>query len=370
MKSKSLDLSNTYVTKVQRIDSFGQGVCEIDGHLVFVPKTLTSEVIKIKLIEKKKGVYFGTLLDILEASKLRESSECTHFDTCNGCNYLHISYQEELTLKLSALKQALSYLSFKNFQAQLIQPKQRFGYRNRIQLHYRTKPIAQLGFLNSNSILPINECLLPREEIRKFYSNFKLNWQDHLPKNAPASGHIEIYFHDNSLSVAWNSNYSHLGFTQVNDEANQLLKNTLSSYFTQSRKVLELFCGNGNLLKNVRHELTINGFDTFGNLPTPHVFTQANLFETSGIAKVLNVTQKLKFQDLVVDPPRSGFKELSSIAVASECERLFYVSCWPSTMVRDLEKLFLARPWTQMKVYLIDMFPGTKHFETLCIASW
>lgn len=374
MKTKSLDLSNTYVTKVQRIDPSGQGICMIEGNTIFIPKALPNELIKIKLLEKKKGIYLGKLLEILEPAKERNLSECTHFDVCSGCNYLHVNYPQELIYKEKSLSHALSYLNSKDIKIQVIGTKKRFEYRNRVQMHYQLSPVPKLGFVDRNatslSVLPINDCLLPLVEIRQFYQEFKKVWLNHVPAHAPQNGHVEIYFQQNTIHLAWNENYSHLGFTQVNDEGNQLLKAALAPYFKHTRTVLELFCGDGNLLKPFQHFLKVYGFDAQGSLPKPHHFTAANLYLPEGINQATQLCKKIQFQDLVLDPPRSGFSQLSDVVSQSSFERLFYISCWPSTMVRDLNNVFQIRPWKKIDIYLIDMFPGTKHYETIAIISW
>lgn len=374
MKTKSLDLSNTYVTKVQRIDSLGRGMCLIEGNQVFVPKVLQSEVIKIKILEQKKGIYTAELIEIVERSDERVDSECTHYSNCFGCDYLHLTYQQELLLKEHSLKHALQFLHHKNFQQNILAPKSRFNYRNRVQFHYQLFPVPSIGFLvktkNSLSIIPIQDCLLPQKEIQDFYKTFKENWVDQLPLNAPPHGHVEIYFQNNQIHLAWNKHYSHLGFTQVNDEANQLIREVLSPHFTTSRIALELFCGNGNLLQPFHQHLTVYGFDTLGTLPKPHHFIAADLYTESGFQLVKKIITKETFQDVILDPPRSGFNQLDKVIIQSLPERLFYISCWPSSMVRDLNLVFKIRPWKTMNVTLVDMFPGTKHFETVVVINW
>lgn len=377
MKIKSLDLSNTYVTKVQRIDSLGQGVCIIDGNSVFVPKVINDEVIQIKITEKKKGVYFGIKIKLLEPAKERILSECTHYSLCSGCNYLHLSYQDELTLKKSSLRQMLGYQPFQNYQFSIHAPKERFFYRNRIQLHYDLSSNPIIGFkqkiTEDSSIFSLQKCLLPRREIQDFYQEFVKNWQSQLPAKASKKGHVEIYYQNEEIHLAWNQPYSHLGFSQVNEEGNQLLRNLLAQYFDSklnNHPLLELFCGNGNLLTEFHDYLQVTGFDTHGSLPNPHRFIQTNLYQKQGVDKVLAECKDHHFKDLVLDPPRTGFIQLADIISNANFERLFYISCWPSTMVRDLNSVFRVRPWKKMEVYLVDMFPGTKHYETLVYIEW
>ncbi len=372
MKSKSLVLSNTYVTKVQKLDALGQGVCTIDGHTVFVPKTLPGEEIEIMIHAKKQGVYFAHLEKILFAASQRINSECPHFSTCAGCSYLHVDYPQELVFKKQALECNLSYLSNKNYSLEVVATPYRYAYRNRIQLHYQLGPNASIGFMNKQNIVPIDLCLLPEKILQNFLQDFLQKWQKILPAHSPPQGHVELQLFGNEVSVSWNSAYSQWGFTQVNESANQLLKNLLQQFYLNSsaRSVLELFCGRGNLLSFLQTPHNLVGFDLQGSLPSPHIFHQANLFEHQGLQLVLEECHKYSFDDLVLDPPRSGFNSLVDVVQACSPERLLYVSCWPSTMVRDLNLVHKFKPWKQAHVFLIDMFPGTKHYETFIALNW
>lgn len=372
MKTKSLVLSNTYVTKVQRLDALGQGVCLVENNTVFVPKTLPGEEIEIVITEKKKGVYWGELKTLLQPAKIRQDPECAHFSICGGCSYQQIQYKEELSFKKQSLERNLSYLSNKNYTLEILAPEERFYYRNRIQLHYQLTPQLKIGFMNKNKLISIKECLLPQVAMQKYFHKFLLEWNTLVPPNSPAQGHVELYFQNDKIHLSWNSSYSQLGFSQVNDRANQLLQDCLRKlYASQNEKyILELFCGQGNLLSKLESNHLITGFDVNGTLSTPHRFIKVDLFKPSGVEEVIAACKKSTFHDLILDPPRSGFIQLAEIVKESLFERLLYVSCWPSSMVRDLNEVYKIRPWKNCHVFLIDMFPCTKHYETLFVIQW
>lgn len=70
---------------------------------------------------------------------------------------------------------------------------------------------------------------------------------------------------------------------------------------------------------------------------------------------------------LFMDPPRSGstYKFIKSISNL-KIPRVVYISCDPETLVRDLE-IFTSLNYVVKKVKLVDMFPRTKHIETVCL---
>ena len=69
---------------------------------------------------------------------------------------------------------------------------------------------------------------------------------------------------------------------------------------------------------------------------------------------------------VVVDPPRKGMQEEAIGAVASmEPARIVYVSCDPSTLARDILR-FNGYGYTLQAATVYDLFPRTKHVETVC----
>ena len=72
---------------------------------------------------------------------------------------------------------------------------------------------------------------------------------------------------------------------------------------------------------------------------------------------------------VVVDPPRKGLLENAIEAVAAmQPQRIVYVSCDPATLARDILR-FNACGYTLTKVTAVDMFPRTRHVETVVLLS-
>lgn len=72
---------------------------------------------------------------------------------------------------------------------------------------------------------------------------------------------------------------------------------------------------------------------------------------------------EIRNSSLIVDPPRSGLhpKALAAIAQAS-VERIFYISCGPATLARDLATL--GATYEVGLIQPFDLFPQTSHVET------
>lgn len=74
-----------------------------------------------------------------------------------------------------------------------------------------------------------------------------------------------------------------------------------------------------------------------------------------------------RFDAVILDPPRAGSTPefLSGVARLAP-ERVVYVSCNPTTQVRDLALLRDFGYRTQ-RITPVDLFPHTKHVETVCL---
>ncbi len=49
-------------------------------------------------------------------------------------------------------------------------------------------------------------------------------------------------------------------------------------------------------------------------------------------------------------------------------DRLVYISCKPTSLVRDLE-VFLENGYEVVRAVAVDQFPGTANIETICCLS-
>jgi len=91
-------------------------------------------------------------------------------------------------------------------------------------------------------------------------------------------------------------------------------------------------------------------------------------FIAGDVLKVLDELEE-KPDFIILDPPRDGIhsKALDKI-IAYGVDRLIYISCKPTSLVRDLE-VFLERGYKVDKAVAVDQFPWTANVETVCLLS-
>jgi 23S rRNA (uracil1939-C5)-methyltransferase len=73
-----------------------------------------------------------------------------------------------------------------------------------------------------------------------------------------------------------------------------------------------------------------------------------------------------EFDVVLVDPPRSGAKEVLEGLVLLGSPLLLMISCDPVTLARDL-RVLTAAEYEIRQIEGFDMFPQTHHVETLAV---
>lgn len=351
--------------KITSMDSLGQGVSKLTDKVIFIPKTAIGDEGEAEIISEKKGVAFARLKKMSSNSALRQEPLCPHFDKCPSCHFLHTGYDTELTVKKDSLARLLRHQS--DLQIEVIPAIRRMEYRNRVQLHYDVTK-KKLGMLDVHHqlIIPIPNCLIGMEainaEVRRLYRND--HWLKEVPKNQ-SKGHVEIYLLNGELRLTWNRPYAEGGFTQVFQEMNEKLKDILSQWqkSTDTQTILDLFAGNGNMSQPLvfNQRLCV---DIYKNKKDNPEFISQDLYDENALDRIKKELKKKNFSPdlLLIDPPRSGMKDLHLWIEEFRPKHLAYISCDAHTMARDLAKI---SNYSQIKTYLIDFFPSTYHFETM-----
>jgi 23S rRNA (uracil1939-C5)-methyltransferase len=351
--------------KIEHIDPLGQGVYKDQNNIYFIPKTLPNESGIAHTVQKKKGVNFARLDSLDNPSPIRQHPLCQHFLQCPGCHFLHCDYASELEFKKASFKKMLQGIK-STLEPIIIAADERLGYRNRIQLHY-SKNSKKLGFIDAqkNTIVEVPECLivedLIKQKLSELYQNNK--WLE-LVKQEPAEGHLELYNREGSVQISCNARYAHGGFTQVNHQMNLKLVELVQSFYTDrsnTESLLDIFGGSGNLSHQLNLQKTI--IDYYTQDPSHKNYVHLDLLEDNCLAKFTRKFAMTRVDHFIVDPPRKGFPSLNEWAKQYNPKTICYVSCHPQTMIRDLKAL---EGYQASKIFMLDLFPSTFHFEA-CI---
>ena len=169
-------------------------------------------------------------------------------------------------------------------------------------------------------------------------------------------------------------------FYQVNrDQAEVLYGKALGfAGLTGEETVLDLYCGTGTITlclakqakRAIGAEIVPPAIEDARENAVRNGIENVEFFrgDAADIAAKLE-TEGLRPDVITVDPPRKGLAPgVIASVVAMGPKRVVYVSCDPATLGRDV-KIFRELGYQPVRACAVDMFPGTRHVETVCLLS-
>ncbi len=373
--------------KIEHMDPLGQGVSKKD-QIAFIEKTLPGEEGIAEIYRKAKGVVFGKLIDpdnLHIKSSDRIKPECLHFYECRGCQYLHTNYETEINFKVQSLQRIFKKLLPKSVNIKNHSAGRRFEYRNRVQIHYNLEK-DEFGLISSYSdhLINASDCLLPSAIVATAVNNLykKSKWKEIIGSSNSKEGYIEVYLQPGGTvpEISVNKPYAEGGFTQVNNAMGEVLTDLVALLYNKylfkisEPLVMDIFGGNGNLSKSFKNA-RIKVYDRYlllqnnesGNKNNKE-FINIDLYKKNPVNSLQQSLGKgsSPTPDLIIfDPPRAGVKFIESYLKYFDAEYIFYISCDPATLKRDTLKI--NNKYDILEMHLIDLFPGTRHFESLIV---
>ena len=159
----------------------GMGVARWEGRVVFIPGTILGERWEVQLLKVKTNVAWGRAVRLLAPSPERVELDCPLAGRCGGCQYRHMTYEEELRAKRQRVQDALTRVGGVSLELpQVLGAENPLRYRNKVQF-----PVAQekrglaVGYYRSRShdVLDVDDCLLQPETVTTLRLAFK-GWME------------------------------------------------------------------------------------------------------------------------------------------------------------------------------------------------
>jgi 23S rRNA (uracil1939-C5)-methyltransferase len=364
---------------IEKLAIGGNGVARLNGMVVFVSDVAPNEDVLAEITSVKKNFLEAKVVQIIRPSPSRRRQPCPVAELCGGCNWQHLTEEEQLrqkeSLVLETLKKFNPELDFVYHPIQK-SPKS-WRYRNRIQPKYLR---GQFGFFarGSHKIVETSDCLITEEVLTNSFADLK-DWASQ--KNSPELLKLELYLSDkNQIRYGLITDEDDgVGFSQVNRFQNsQLLETSLfwagdASY----RQIHELYAGAGNFSFPLAHKYPHSHITAVELNPKlvkkGHAQNQVShlAFVESAVEKYLEKAD-IQTQDLVfLDPPRAGAtREIMEKLAQCGPQKIIYISCHPVSLARDLSWFFarcreLNKKARLVQVQAFEMFPQTDHVETI-----
>ncbi len=242
-----------------------------------------------------------------------------------------------------------------------------------INLSNKNELMVRLVFRSKESLDRIKKMAAQMDPIVKVFS-FNIQAEH----KAVLEGEEEIVLSkDNHLQYDFEGIDVHLGvksFFQVNTEMALKLYQDLADFLKNKNidTMLDLYCGVGafsflaskNVKKILGVEISKSAIES-----ARLTKAKANLANLDFLALDVESflpNQKENFQVILCNPPRRGLgSKLTNELVEMRPEYLVYSSCNAQTLKHDSEKILEKYEIVSAKIF--DMFPYSKHFETLMI---
>ncbi len=167
-------------------------------------------------------------------------------------------------------------------------------------------------------------------------------------------------------------------FTQINFALNNKMIDRAIELLAPDKEdvVLDLFCGLGNfslpLARYARHVFGLEGSrrliqqaraNADDNEITNIEFAISDLVQDT-VDTVFDLSAVNK---LLLDPPRSGARQVLQQLPLEHITMILYVSCNPATLARDADMLVNHSGYRLKKAGVVDMFPHTRHVESMAL---
>ena len=398
-----------------------------DGRVIFVPGAWAGEQVRAEIIEEKKHFVKARLVEVVEASPERISSNASDSSLASipGMVYSELSYKGECEAKESQLREFFDRARlFKGEAASspLVQDGiSAFGsrggyaasplnYRNKVVYHfakqkgkwvigYRTEPSHAIVDIE-NDPLARPEINAKLAEIRKAVLTLLTTGPEAIRRDTERKGNVTIRW-TQKTGVKWwvgdapkglvlkettcgkDFEVPADGFYQVNPAVGEELVKAVVAEYEKGRAaapdILDLYCGVGVFglccnppkltgIESGRQAIDFakrNAEAQCRCTPTPPTYTSPR-FYAERVGQNLKRISVNGHTTVIVDPPRDGMEpNVPKWLADSKAPRILYVSCDPATLTRDLKTI--CRSYDIESVRWFNMFPRTARFETLVV---
>ena len=185
--------------RITGVDGDGRGLGEIEGRPIRVKNALPGEWVRVRLLRRQRGEWWGEADAVLEASPARHPAPCPRFPRCGGCAVQQLEGAAERLAKQARL---LELLAASGVEVRKLRPPVAgpiYHYRTKARLGVRLVGDAPLvGFREhlSNRVARMDDCLVLTPRLGGLIEPLKvlvngLSVRDAVPQIELAAGDAE-----------------------------------------------------------------------------------------------------------------------------------------------------------------------------------
>ena len=373
----------------------GDAYARYDGEAIDVFGGIPGEEVVARIYRyrrRRQRRVSAMVTEVTTPSRHRVEPPCPYYGPCSGCQWQHVSYDHQLSLKRNAVRRYLDdYAELRGAAVLPTLPSpQTFGYRNHARFAVRRG--GALGFSNriTRRFVQIDRCMLMDPGINDALGELQgrcgettamsirrgVNSGEHLiqptlrnPEVGLQSG--QSHYHETILGHSFRIGSP--SFFQVNTRQMERLVGVVRSSLDLkgSEVLVDAYAGVGFfavlLASSVRRVIAIEESAAAVRDASSNIEGIDNLALIEGKTERVLAELNESPDAVILDPPRAGcHPDALAALVELEPRRVAYVSCDPGTLARDL-RLLVRGGFELEMVQPIDMFPQTYHVE--CVAS-
>lgn len=398
--------------EIESLTNLGMGVARVPlpeepeaRWVVMVPFVIPGERVRARVFRNHKNFSEADLVEVISKAAVRVEPRCELFGICGGCQYQHLAYIEQLVWKRRQVRELLQRMAGVDFMvSQVVASNREFAYRSKITPHYHPPRLPKdagedaelkinaesfpIGFLKQGTrfdIVDVPQCpiatvainkrlpALRKELYRKAAAGECRRGATLLVRHGFSEG--EVTTDPNAVLTEVVDGYSFTFLARDFFQNNPFILSQFTRYVRAQaegcRYLVDAYCGSGLFaITAARSFAKVVGIEVSESSVG---FARKNA-ENSGVRNVkfsqgdaAAIFEGLTFPSsetsMIIDPPRKGCDEaFLEQLFAYGPRKVVYVSCEPSTQMRDLKK-FIAEGYVLTAVQPFDLFPQTRHLE-------
>lgn len=408
---------------IDKIGTEGDGIGSFENFNVVVPLTAAGDKISCEVKYLTKDRIHANLDKIITPSDKRQTPPCVYFNKCGGCNLQHINEHEYRSYKIKLLEDAMRYND-------IAIPKdgiswQTVGDASRRRALIRVDKKGNIGFYanQSHNVIDIENCLMLEPDLQNILSPIKNlskklypdAWMltltdtgadiimieekpDKKINEANIIEQLSTFAHANKISrISWKRGNDLINiatikspallinnfniklpeeyFLQASKKGQEAITKIVSDNISANSSVLDLFAGIGvysfaiaeKSRKISSYEISRKMVKAIENNIAANMLSGKISAHLRDIEKDIFTSHELvNFDTAIINPPRTGAKNLSESIAESDIKNVIMVSCNSKTFTRDA-KILLDSGFKLLSLHAIDQFYYTQHLEQVGI---
>ncbi|MBA46662.1 MAG: hypothetical protein CL893_01080 [Dehalococcoidia bacterium] len=380
---------------IEKYDSNGVGVGFYKDIPIVVFNSIIGEEIEVSIEKIFPEKIIGKNIKVNTLSEKRTKIDCEFFGNCTGCQWMHINYPDQLTMKRDIVINHLSNnnLLIENIVQKTIPSEKKIHYRNHARFTVRKKNLKEeIGFVNflNRQWTNINQCKIMNKTINSKMESLRNNLEGKTQVSIRASDitksfliqpkfeNLELdtgqkYYKekifDNTYQVASPS------FFQVNiSQVEKIFKKLIESdVFSSNQLAVDAYCGVGTFTCLIAPY--VNKVYGIEESASAIIDAKENSKKYSNIEYLLGKTEEVlsdvkeNIDLLILDPPRIGCDDkVIEIINKIKPKDILLISCSPENFAVDISKL-VSISYEVKKIIPFDMFPQTHHVEVVGVLN-